>query len=137
MREYQRCRAALAAGLGVAPSAETEALRRTIRARPPTPAADRPSAREETSPGPCRFSRSCPSRTQARPPRTQGADYFVRGFTEDVVSALARFRSLRVISAQSSFAEADLQASPREIGEGLGAHYLLWAVSDAARSACA
>jgi tetratricopeptide (TPR) repeat protein len=30
-----------------------------------------------------------------------------------------------VISAQSSFAEADLQASPREIGEGLGAHYLL------------
>ncbi len=117
MREYQRCRAALAAGLGVAPSAETEALRRAIRARPP--------AREETDSGALPVLAVLPFSDMGETFKDAGHDYFVRGFTEDVVSALARFRSLRVISAQSSFAEADLQASPREIGEGLGATYLL------------
>ncbi|RKT43000.1 BTAD domain-containing putative transcriptional regulator [Thiocapsa rosea] len=121
MREYQRCRAALAAGLGVAPSAETEALRRAIRARPPA----RPSAHEETESVALPVLAVLPFSDTGERAEDAGRDYFVRGFTEDVVSALARFRSLRVISAQSSFAEADLQASPREIGEGLGAHYLL------------
>lgn len=125
MREYQRCRAALAAGLSVAPSAETEALRRAIRARPPTPAADRPSAREESEFGVLPVLAVLPFSDTGETAEDAGRYYFVRGFSEDVVSALARFRSLRVISAQSSFAEADLQASPREIGEALGAHYLL------------
>lgn len=121
MREYQRCRAALAAGLGVAPSAETEALRRAIRARPPAT----PPAREEAESGALPVLAVLPFSDPGETAEDAGRDYFVRGFTEDVVCALARFRSLRVISAQSSFAEADLQASPREIGDGLGAHYLL------------
>jgi DNA-binding SARP family transcriptional activator len=121
MREYQRCRAALAAGLGVAPSAETEALRRSIRARPTA----RPPSREETESGALPVLAVLPFSDPGETAEDAGHDYFVRGFTEDVVSALARFRSLRVISAQSSFAEADLEASPREIGEALGAHYLL------------
>jgi DNA-binding SARP family transcriptional activator len=121
MREYQRCRAALAAGLGVAPSAETEALRRSIRARPTA----RPRDREETESGVLPVLAVLPFSDTGETAEDAGHDYFVRGFTEDVVAALARFRSLRVISAQSSFAEADLEASPREIAEGLGAHYLL------------
>ncbi|WP_296808513.1 BTAD domain-containing putative transcriptional regulator [Thiocapsa sp.] len=121
MREYQRCRAALAAGLGVAPSAATEALRRALRARPHA----HPSAREDTESGALPVLAVLPFSDTGETAEDARRDYFVRGFTEDVVSALARFRSLRVISAQSSFAEADLQASPREIAEGLGAHYLL------------
>jgi DNA-binding SARP family transcriptional activator len=123
MREYQRCRAALAAGLGVAPSAETEALRRTIR----TQSHARPSAHEDAESGTLPVLAVLPfsDTGETETDEDAGRDYFVRGFTEDVVSALARFRSLRVISAQSSFAAADLRASPREIGEALGAHYLL------------
>ncbi|MEY6432998.1 BTAD domain-containing putative transcriptional regulator [Thioalkalicoccus limnaeus] len=114
MREYQRCRAALAAGLGVAPSAETEALRRAIRARPP--------AHEETKAGVLPVIAVLPF-TDKGEDAERG--YFAREFTADVVSALARFRSFRVVAAQSSFAEAELPASPREIADALGARYLL------------
>jgi DNA-binding SARP family transcriptional activator len=122
MREYRRCRAALAAGLGVAPSADTEALKQALRARPPLRAAGQAPIPGESEAGALPI-------LAVLPFQDSGADtesgYFARGFTEDVVLALSRFRSLRVISAQSSFAEADLQTSPREIAEGLGARYLL------------
>ncbi|MGB5831997.1 MAG: BTAD domain-containing putative transcriptional regulator [Thiohalocapsa sp.] len=122
MREYQRCRAVLKASLGVGPSVDTEALRQAIRARPPAPDATDAGALPVIAVLPFTDAGTDSGGGTHEDARGQ---YFVRGFTEDVVSALSRFRSLRVISAQSSFAEADLQASPREIGEGLGARYLL------------
>ena len=52
-------------------------------------------------------------------------DYLAPGFTEEVVRALARFRSLRVLAAQSSFAPADARSDPREVVTRLGARYCL------------
>lgn len=118
MRRYQRCREALAAGLGVRPSAATEALLQRIRARP-TIAAE--------SPGPplvavLPFEGRSP---ESLPP------YLILGFTEEVIRALARFRSLRIMAAQSSFAALEpgdtgrSRVDPREVGARLGARYLL------------
>lgn len=142
MREYERCRSALAAGLGVAPSSATETLRQSAQGRPmvraPAPglparvtAATAPTAApiEDTAgaatPGP-----SATLPTIAVLPFTAVGDdadtaAFATGFTIDVVSQLARFRSLRVISAQSSFAEAALNGDPTEVATRLGARYLL------------
>ncbi len=118
MRRYQRCREALAAGLGVRPSAATETLHQRIRARPipggesggPPLVAVLPFA--SRSPNPVEPYRSL-------------------GFAEEVIRALSRFRSLRVIAAQSSFAALDpgesaaARLDPRETGARLGARYVL------------
>jgi TolB-like protein len=118
MRCYQRCREALAAGLGVRPSAATEALHQRIRARP-APAGE---------PGAPPLLAVLPF--EGRSPGTV-PPYLVLGFAEQVIRALSRFRSLRVIAAQSSFAalESDdpgaSRPDPRETGARLGARYLL------------
>ena len=118
MRRYQRCREALASGLGVRPSAATEALHQRIRARPvvggesggPPLVAVLPFESRSTDPG---------------------QSYLALGFAEEVIRALARFRSLRVMAAQSSFAALETslpgasRTDPREIGARLGARYVL------------
>jgi DNA-binding SARP family transcriptional activator len=110
MRQYERCRETLARDLGVAPSAETEALRRRIRA--PRPAED------ETRP------------TLAVMPFTDlsedpGHAWFAPALAEDLTAELGRFRVLRVIAAASVLAVRPHAASPREAAERLGARYLL------------
>lgn len=52
-------------------------------------------------------------------------DYFADGITEDIVGGLARFRSLSVTSANSSFSFRGKRASRKEIGGKLGVSYLL------------
>ncbi|MEZ2131403.1 MULTISPECIES: adenylate/guanylate cyclase domain-containing protein [unclassified Sinorhizobium] len=47
------------------------------------------------------------------------------GFTEDIIGALARFRSLSVIAAASSFAARDWPESLGEAAQKLGATYLV------------
>ncbi|MCS4096689.1 adenylate/guanylate cyclase domain-containing protein [Rhizobium sp. BK176] len=49
----------------------------------------------------------------------------VDGFTEDVISGLARFKSLSVIAASSAFAIRDKSQDLRELGRRLGANYLV------------
>lgn len=118
MRRYQRCREALATGLGVRPSAATEALHQRIRVRP-TAGGD-PGAPPLIAVLP--FVSRAPDASQA---------YLALGFAEEVTRALARFRSLRVMAAQSSFTAWDpnaapfAQVDPREAGARLGARYLL------------
>ncbi|HEX7127581.1 MAG TPA: BTAD domain-containing putative transcriptional regulator, partial [Thermodesulfobacteriota bacterium] len=114
MRQYERCRAALEAELGVPPSAETEALRRQIRPRPQGPSERADPARPIVA--------VLPFANLSEDP-AQG--YFARGFAEDVLRELSRFRSLGVIASQSSFA-VDPHLPPAEIGERLGARYLLF-----------
>lgn len=115
MREYERCKGALAAHLGVAPSPATEALRDEIRVRPRL-------AQASHEAGPPLIA-VLPFANLSDDP-AQG--YFAQGVTEDVIRELARFRPLRVMAAQSSFCAADPQASPAQIGARLGARYLLW-----------
>lgn len=110
MRQYERCREALSRELGVAPSPETEALHRRIRA---------PRAAEtETQP------------TVAVMPFANLSDdpdqaWLARAFSEDLTAELGRFRVLRVIAAASAAAVAGSGASPAEAAERLGARYLL------------
>lgn len=127
MRQYERCRTALETELGVPPSEDTELLRRRIRARP------RSFVEEGTDAGAPPAVAVLPFANLSEDP---AQNYFAQGFTEDVVRELSRFRSFRVLAAHSSFAAAgDPGVSPREIGERLGARYLLsGSVRRAARS---
>jgi len=52
-------------------------------------------------------------------------DYFADGVTEDVITALARFRWFFVVSRNSSFAFRGRRAGSREIASALGVRYLL------------
>lgn len=114
MRQYERCRDTLAAELGVKPAAETEALRRQIVTRPVLHGPAEPAGPPTVA--------VLPFLNLSADP-TQG--YFALGFAEDIIRELSRFRSLRVISRQSSFALAEAQLPPPEIGARLGARYLL------------
>ena len=51
--------------------------------------------------------------------------YFSDGITEDIITGLARFRSLFVIARNSSFAFRGKSTSLAEIGRQLGVAYLL------------
>lgn len=52
-------------------------------------------------------------------------NYFVDGFTEDLITELARFRSLSVTSRTSSFAMRGLNIDIIEIGEKLNVEFIL------------
>lgn len=110
MRQYERCRDALARGLGVLPSPETEALHRRIRA---------PQQAEEDS-----------RRTLAVLPFVNLSDdpaqaWLASAFAEDLTAELGRFRFLRVIATASCAAIQPYITSPREAADRLGARYLL------------
>ncbi|MCC7276257.1 MAG: hypothetical protein IT561_26560 [Alphaproteobacteria bacterium] len=114
MRQYERCRDALARVLAVRPSPETEALRRRIVA--PHPPAD--------DAGP-----AGPPTVAVMPFVDLSADpadrHLALGIAEDVIAEISRFRPLRVIARHSSFAVAQEGLAPAEAGRRLGARYLL------------
>ncbi len=51
--------------------------------------------------------------------------YFCEGFSEDLISALSRYRKLLVISSNASFSYASKEKTHSEIGTELGVRYLL------------
>ncbi|MGE0718631.1 MAG: BTAD domain-containing putative transcriptional regulator [Alphaproteobacteria bacterium] len=124
MRQYERCRAALDRTLGVAPSPETEALRRRIAA-PAATAAVEPVA------GPPTLA-VMPFVDLAAEPDDR---YLALGIAEDVIAEVSRFRPLRVIARHSSFAMAERGLDPAEAARRLGARYLL--TGSVRRHACA
>ncbi|MFO1057868.1 MAG: BTAD domain-containing putative transcriptional regulator [Dongiaceae bacterium] len=114
VRLYERCRQALAADLGVEPAPETTALWREILA----PAAPVPAAAAEAPP-------AIAVLPFAAPPDEPELSYLGDGLAEDVIRALSRFRSFGAIARHSSFALRDLRLSAPELGQRLGARYLL------------
>ena len=52
-------------------------------------------------------------------------DYFCEGFSEDLVSALSRYKNLFVSSSNASFSYSLKEKVPRDIGVELGVMYLL------------
>src|SRR3954447_2162826 len=54
-----------------------------------------------------------------------GEGYFGEGITEEILTELARNRSLLVISRQSTLRYADRQATPQQISADLGVRYIL------------
>ena len=114
VRRYERCRRVLAERLGVPPSPATQGLLRALHTRA-APVADRVG-------GTLPIVAVLPFADRS-PEGSQG--HLALGFAEDVIRALARFRSLRVMAAQSSFALSDAHTDPREAGSRLGARYCL------------
>ena len=51
--------------------------------------------------------------------------YFCEGFSEDLISALSRFKQLQVASCSASFAYRERTKTPKEIGAELGIRYLV------------
>src|SRR5262245_15134081 len=54
-----------------------------------------------------------------------GQDYFSDGITEDIITELSRFSELFVIARNSSFKYKGKVADMRQIGQELGARYVL------------
>ncbi len=52
-------------------------------------------------------------------------EYFCEGFSEDLISALSRYKKLFVISSNASFSYSSKDRTPSEIGKELGVKYLL------------
>lgn len=114
IRQYQRCKKYLETHLDVEPEPETEALYRQIvdgsAIRIQLPSRTHPSIAVVP------FANLSGDSTQ---------DYFAQGIAEDIVSELSRFRTLRVIARNSSFAASGAGRSGREVGAELGATYVL------------
>lgn len=52
-------------------------------------------------------------------------DYFADGFSEDLITELARFRALLVISRNASFGYHGRDVDPRQVGRNLGVNHCL------------
>ena len=55
----------------------------------------------------------------------QGQEYFCDGITEDIITALSKFRSLSVIGRNSSFSYKNRDVKTQEIASELGVEYVL------------
>jgi DNA-binding SARP family transcriptional activator len=115
LREYERCRAALAREVGVGPGAETEALRRALTTPSPRPAG---ASAARTAPSLAVL----PFETTDGEPRHA---LFARGLSEELVGALSRFRGLRVIARGSVERFTERASDGVETGRLVGAGYLL------------
>jgi TolB-like protein len=116
LREYDRCRSALARHLGVAPAPQTEALRRRIAEG---------SGRDSDAPERARLPPTLaimPFDILTDDPRLE---LFARGLYEDLVGALSRFRGLRVMARDSVERFTNQPSDGVEAARSLGAGYLL------------
>ncbi len=134
LRQYEVCKAVLATELGIEPQEETEALYQEILAHRDRghselalPQIGRPSVSDASS------TRSLlddgrPS-IAVMPFDNLGGDSdqssFVDGVTEDIITELSRFPGLTVIARNSTFSYTDNTATPQEIGNELGVHYVV------------
>jgi TolB-like protein/DNA-binding SARP family transcriptional activator len=122
LKQYQACCDVLAAELGVAPDPETEALAEEIRGGAaatgktvdpvlePKPPSDRPSIAV------------LPFTNLSGDPEQ---DYFAQGITQDIITELARFSSLRVVAQLSAFELGDRARDPKSAGQILGVRRLV------------
>jgi TolB-like protein len=117
LREYERCRAALARELGVAPGPQTEALRRELAAGAGVGAGAGEGERRRVAPSLAIL----PFDVLGDDPRHE---LFARGLHEDLLGALSRFRALRVI-APGSVARLPGPTDGVEAARAVGAEYVL------------
>jgi len=121
LKQFQACRDLLAAELGVEPEAETLRLDEEVRAGV---AAAAPAGPAEPVPAPAP---GAPPTVAVLPFANLSADpeqeYFSDGITEDIITALGRFRNLNVIARTSAFHFKGRAPLAAEIGEALGADF--------------
>ncbi|MHC4732670.1 MAG: BTAD domain-containing putative transcriptional regulator, partial [Planctomycetota bacterium] len=124
LRQYQSCADALKRELGTEPGPETKDLRERICI------AEREPSEEETpraATGPPRAEHDPPTVAVLPFDNLSGDEdaYFVDGIAEDIITALSRFHSLRIIARGSSFACGGRDTPEQEIADKLGAQFLV------------
>ncbi|WP_372622747.1 BTAD domain-containing putative transcriptional regulator [Falsiroseomonas sp.] len=120
---YERCRDLLTTRFGVAPSPETESLARALRAGGAVPSAEAPGP----SPPPAPHAATRGARLGVLPLRTLGAEtepHLAAGLSEEIATALARFRWLFVADS-ASLATATAQRGETSAAQELGLDFLL------------
>lgn len=123
LEQYEQCRALLAQELDTSPDVETETLAQRIRADAPRRAPSDDVTRELAPHPPERPSIAVLPFQNMSDDREQ--EYFSDGISEDVITALSRYRTLFVVARNSSFAYRQRNVDARRIAEELGVHYLL------------
>src|SRR5262249_8130805 len=118
LKLYLACRDALQQELGIGPDAKTEQIYRGILAEPATTPVFTP--REPASSG--LSIAVLPFNNMSGDPQQQ---YFSDGFTEDIITELSRFRSLRVAARNSSFAYRAPSVDVRKVGQELGVRFVV------------
>jgi TolB-like protein/DNA-binding SARP family transcriptional activator len=123
IRQYEICEHVLRSELGVEVSAETQILFESIRSgaapgrdAPPVPAVAPPKQRPDPPSVAVMAFENLADETDG---------YFADGISEDIITGLSRFGSLLVIARQSTFRLRDRELSISEIGECLGATYVV------------
>ena len=118
LRQYQHCVDALERQLRAEPSAETKSVYERIRK-------DDGAIAEPSGAAPDGLD---PPSVAVLPFENLSGDanaYFADGITEDITTALSRFRSLFVIARASAFAYRDRHLTAQEIGRELGAQFIV------------
>ena len=133
LKLYETLRERLYRELGVAPEPATVALHDRIRQRrtgpaaaavaEPEAAAEPPQAERATPPAAAKSSIAVlPFTNMSGDPEQR---YYSDGIAEDIMTGLARFRSLLVIARNSAFQYRDRAVDVRAVGRELGAHYVV------------
>ena len=118
LEQYERCRAALKRELEVEPGPETEELYQDVlqrRGEPPrkAPALDLPAKPSIAV---------LPFKNLSGDPEQE---YFVDGFTDEIITALSRFRGLFVIASSSVFTYKGKAVKVQQVARELGVQYVL------------
>lgn len=138
VREYGRGRSALKRLLDISPSKETEALYEAVKRMPQSPRPGDAAPLPDPLPAPPAVVRRVdgeirgydgqpsiavlPFETQ---PEDRPGEFLAEGLVDDLVEAISRMPNLFVISRLSSRLFRDRPESLKEIGETLGATYVL------------
>jgi len=122
LKQYQACWDVLAAELGVAPEPETEALAEEIR-RGDAGAAE--AINPVCEPGALSDLPSIAVLPFINLSGDPEQDYFAQGITQDIITELARFSSLRVVAQLSTFELGDKALDPKAAGRILGVRRLV------------
>src|SRR5215470_12728242 len=129
LRQYETCRELLKRDLGIAPSPQTEALHQQIKDQSTAqPVRGLVADAATDAPQPPLVGTSKPS-VAVLPFKNLSGDlgqqYFSDGITEDIITALSRYRELLIIARNSSFQYRDKAVDARRVGQELGAAYLV------------
>jgi TolB-like protein len=128
LRQYRTCRDLLRKELQVEPSKETEALCREIEAGggQVEPGQSHEIAKAEARPAPALADKPSiavlPFINMSGDPEQE---YFSDGITEDIITALSRFRNLTIIARNSSFFYKGKTVTIATIAHELGVEYVL------------
>jgi TolB-like protein/two-component SAPR family response regulator len=120
VKQYRRCREALARELQVEPEPATEALYAELTG---DGAANQPA--DAPKPAPVRTKPAIAVLPFANLSGDEAQSYFAQGLAEDIITQLSRFPSLEVIARNSSFAAAGKGLPATRIAGDLSVGYLL------------